>query len=1155
MGNRLVPLPGNRETIWSYLACRQIEFALVAGREAKCLCPELGLSLIAENDIFEANGRDTMVYIMAHSADWLRATTLTERVGLYRAGDDNEVAPREVSERAQKRMERWRASSPFNKGDFFNWRLAVDGLTEEMLLLILSEPEEALESRTHAMPQWLTDITEAFSRLDFSHDMLKSQTEIEAKKGLHGFLGVVLPLLNQGLERLTTRASAWQRLSSQAPFELADLPTLFAPVLLERVFQALSRTLVLELNVARLQGDLSGDTEEERFSSFVQRLRDRDIALALLKEYPVLARHVWLCINQWVDSTCEFLERLSTDAENIREIFCADSQLGVLEQVQVGVGDRHRNGRSVTIASFSSGVKLVYKPRSLDIEEHFQRLMGWLNERGNHPPFKTLRILNQGTYGWVEFIAVEGCTSEEEVQRFFERQGGYLALLYSLEATDFHFENLIASGEHPVLVDLEALFHPIMGFEGTAQSPTAARDVINHSVLRVGILPRRSWINEESDGVDLSGLGGVEGQLSPRPNSYLEGVGTDMMHVSRKHLPLSGGQNRPSLNDEGVDVLSYGNYLLQGFTNIYRLLLAHQDELLAEDGPLAQFANDEIRVLLRSTALYVLFLQDSFHPDCLRDALDRERLFDRLWVEIEGRPYLSRVIPCEREDLWNGDIPMFTTRPGACDLWSSSGMCIEGFFKQSSMSVVQQRIAQLSERDLEQQLWFIRASLTTLSQSQDTRVRRGYKPFTPKSSPEDTSFFKAAIDIGKRLEDLAFQAEDEVSWVGVTLLKDRIWSLQPLGIDLYDGTPGIALFLAYLGQMTQQRRHTELAEQAVAMSLRQLEQAKGVLRSIGAFDGWGGAIYAITHLGCLWQRADLLERADQYVELIPELIPEDKRFDVLGGAAGCISSLLGLYRITGSCRALEIASQCGDHLLMQAQPMEQGIGWVQEGLSTRPLTGFSHGNAGIAWALLQLWSVAKQERYQKAALGALNYERSLFSARARNWPDLRDPRLSGRPSSDRGENFMIAWCHGAPGIGLARLKSLGSLDASEFREDIDVALQTTLEQGFGGNHSLCHGDLGNLDFILEASRTLNQLPTDLQVNQLAAMVLESADRCGWLCGVALNVETPGLMTGLAGIGYEMLRLASPSEVPSVLTMEPPRPPFTWENRWSRDPRS
>jgi hypothetical protein len=44
---------------------------------------------------------------------------------------------------------------------------------------------------------------------------------------------------------------------------------------------------------------------------------------------------------------------------------------------------------------------------------------------------------------------------------------------------------------------------------------------------------------------------------------------------------------------------------------------------------------------------------------------------------------------------------------------------------------------------------------------------------------------------------------------------------------------------------------------------------------------------------------------------------------------------------------------------------------------------------------------------------------------------------------------------------------------------------------------------------------------------------------GWVTGVPLGVETPGLMTGLAGIGYELLRLAAPERVPSVLLLAPP----------------
>ena len=67
-----------------------------------------------------------------------------------------------------------------------------------------------------------------------------------------------------------------------------------------------------------------------------------------------------------------------------------------------------------------------------------------------------------------------------------------------------------------------------------------------------------------------------------------------------------------------------------------------------------------------------MLLRDSYHPDMLRDALDRDRLFDWLWAAVENGPYLTKVIPAERQDLWKGDIPIFTTRPGSRDLWTSA---------------------------------------------------------------------------------------------------------------------------------------------------------------------------------------------------------------------------------------------------------------------------------------------------------------------------------------------------------------------------------------------------------------------------------------------------------------------------------------------------
>lgn len=78
--------------------------------------------------------------------------------------------------------------------------------------------------------------------------------------------------------------------------------------------------------------------------------------------------------------------------------------------------------------------------------------------------------------------------------------------------------------------------------------------------------------------------------------------------------------------------------------------------MLSDNGILARFADDEVRVILRPTQTYGLLLQDSFHPDLLRNALDRDRFFDRLWQEVPRRPHLTKVILVERDDLWQGDI-------------------------------------------------------------------------------------------------------------------------------------------------------------------------------------------------------------------------------------------------------------------------------------------------------------------------------------------------------------------------------------------------------------------------------------------------------------------------------------------------------------------
>ena len=1077
-------------------------------------------------------------------SEWYKAVPLSERITSLNTAQE-ETAKIEINtDLAQQWLKKWKSQSPFTNNSCFAQRLAMDGITENEFLDLLGEPIEEVKNRLPDLPDWLEQLTQAFFHPIHSQAEVILAPEKLEEQPEAGFLYVIEPLLSQEIDRLNQGIQKIAPANCNLPVDPSTVVKLLFANFQMQLVDILSRTMVLELNVARLQGLLQGDTPQDRFQSFLQRLRQREIAINLLQEYPVLARQLVISINHWVNFSLEFLQHLCNDWHAICATFSPETDSGILVNVNSGIGDTHQGGRAVLIAKFSSGFQIVYKPRALAVDVHFQQLLEWLNQRGHHPPFRTLKILNRDRYGWAEFVEASGCNTSEEVQHFYQRQGAYLALLYALEATDFHMENIIAAGEHPILVDLESLFHSrIEANYLNKKSEHLAVKTASYSVLGVGILPQRLWENNESKGVELSGLGGEEGQLTPSRVQYFTEIGTDEMRVERKQMPMLGSLNRPTLNREQVNILDYINEIITGFTSMYQLLIQHRDDLLSETSPIVSFDKDEVRFIPRFTEEYSLLLDESYHPNLLRNSLDRDRFFDLLWLQIEHSPHLAKIIRAECEDLWQGDIPKFTTRPNSRDLWTSSNKKITDFFDETGINLVRHRLQNLNDADLRQQLWFIRASLTTFIVQKEESQWQGwpthYLP-EPKKDASREQLLAAAQAVGDRLVELALQEQNDVFWIGLSFDEQKNhWNLSPLGIKLYSGMPGISLFLAYLGAITQQKHYTELAKVTLAKLRYQVNDSKSSLTSVGGFIGWGGIIYTLTNLGVLWNEPSLLLEAESIVSLLPDLISQDQYFDIIGGVAGCLASLISLYRCRPSQGTLAAAIQCGEHLIAHAQPMEKGVGWIPgvKSLSEKPLPGFSHGSAGIALELLELAALTGEERFRTTALAAIEYERSLFCPQYGTWCDISDfsdVLLAGRYPS------MTAWCHGAPGVGLGRLKCLPYLDSAEIRSEIDIALNSTIEHGFGLNHSLCHGDLGNLELLLQASLVLKDPQWKNQLDRYAAMILSSIEQYGWLCGVPLEVEVPGLMTGLAGIGYELLRLAEPERIPSVLVLEPPK---------------
>lgn len=1065
---------------------------------------------------------------------WHRALTLAERSRLPRPVDGGSV----ITELAAKRLARWRGCEPFaSEARLFHERLAQDGLTgDSVLLQLIAEQPDALARRCGEPPSWVQSITGTLARSwpDTEIPLPPGYDKVPSRR----FIEVLRPFIEDARARLRAGIAA---LGAPARARL-DASTLERGLLMhaaDKLLRLIMKVMVLELNVARVRGELGGDTPDQRFASFLERVHDRRFTGAVLEEYATLTRQVSVRLAQWLVFWLDFVKHYVEDYDALQARFAPGGELGLLRSFAPGAGDLHRGGRSVGIATFDSGVRIVYKPKSLAVDAHFQDFLTWIDERGMDPWFRPLAVLDRGSYGWVEHVTAQPCETLDQARRFYLRQGGYLAIFHLLGGRDLHNENIIAAGEHPMLIDLEVLLQPRYAADASPYTAIPALALpMDESLLASTMLPRRTYVSEDYEGIDLSGLGAADAYLTPQKNPAWEALYTDSMHLVRKRVRMRPAQNQPRLGSQRLDAGEYVDELMAGFDATYELLARHRHALAAADGPLTRFSSDEIRIVVRPTRYYLRLLEESNHPDLMRDALERDRHFDHLWRIAQWRERSRELIPCERAALERGDVPLFVTRADSHDLWSDRGERFPGFFVESGVEVLRRRVQQLGERDRARQRWCIRASFAAIRATDSLSPGEASAPAQaspPAEAPgaEPQRLLAAARAIGERLFMLAHESENDVAWNTVKQVGGREWSVSTAGLDLYTGTAGIGLFLAHLGRLLGDDRATGLARKATATLQRASERLRATGTLLGGFEGWGAILYGLVNLGVVLDQPAAIEQARSLLPVLPDLIAQDEQLDIVAGAAGCIGSLLAVHRHAPDSEALAIAVACGEHLLDRAVTSGAGLAWPTPLAVQEPLMGFAHGTTGIAWSLLALSGASGEARFRDAAVRAIAYERERFVAERGDWPDLRAEQDAPR--------FSPSWCHGAPGIGLARLHALRHLDDPRLRDDVRAAATATLAHGFGSNHCLCHGDLGNLELLGAAGEALADPALQTAAARAQASILATLERREWRCATPGHVHAPGLMIGLAGIGYGLLRLAAPSRVPSVLTLQTVEP--------------
>src|SRR5205823_4953895 len=179
---------------------------------------------------------------------------------------------------------------------------------------------------------------------------------------------------------------------------------------------------------------------------------------SIFKRFPVLAKLWCVLISQWIDETAELLLRFSADRVALSRSLLASHPIDKIIDLRSGMSDPHNGGRTVTLVRCKGG-SIIYKPRPGYGEREWFTFVRYLNTKGIRPNLRAAKVLCRDGYCWMEKINYAPCKDHATARRFYERLGATIAAAYLLRAVDCHRDNLIASGEYPVLIDAETLWH------------------------------------------------------------------------------------------------------------------------------------------------------------------------------------------------------------------------------------------------------------------------------------------------------------------------------------------------------------------------------------------------------------------------------------------------------------------------------------------------------------------------------------------------------------------------------------------------------------------------------------------------------------------------------------------------------------------------
>jgi type 2 lantibiotic biosynthesis protein LanM len=1053
--------------------------------------------------------------------------------------DDFEALPGQKGDAdlAARRLAAWCRSCASGDWSLFNRRLDRDRLTIGQVLTRFATVRRRASAPS---PAWIDDAMWIEAALQSPIADMNAMAVPDGAKPCP-FEHLFAPVVEQAAMRLWSGIDrrAYDNLNASAHaclrhLLLEQLCTLAAPALYDRFVKA-TRSAAKPAPSAEPQAGNSSTAQYDRFVADMKTAGFR----RLFDEKPVLLRLIASIARQWIDTSREFVMRLDADLAIVRRDILHTDARSRIAGIEGELSDPHNGGHSVLIVSFEDGSRVVYKPKDLRLDVAWHALIDRLNRADPAVELKAVRAIARDGYGWTEFIDHTACADREAFKPFFRRAGAWLALFHCFAASDMHQENMIASGNHPVPIDLEMILQATSEEDKSrdleAQAFEVAMETIANSVSMVGLLPAYGRSPDNS----IFAIGGMTSDWSAKTSRAWKNINSDTMRPWKMKEVDKTVPNLPHVDGNPAKLGDHIDDFIAGFADYAKFL---QRQGRAGGQLFDAFAGLPVRKVIRPTRFYYMLIQRLKDHRTMDDGVAWSAQADfiaRLADWDEDADLLWPLQRAERTALTALNVPHFVSPSDGHEICDATGISIHTQAT-SGLDRARARVRSFDAQDIAWQIEVIRQNTSAVSTSAgrvvaDIDTRHSLHPDVSIAPSRDV-FVAEADDIAAELSNRAIRRGPGAAWIGVDWLGDsEVSQLVPLGPDLYNGVSGIAVFLAAHAAVTGRAASAELARAGIAALRHNLRSrtAARMARSLGtgAATGLGSIVYALTVISRSLHDDELLADAHLAAELFTDdLIAADKQLDVIGGSAGGILGLLRLYRETQSADVLKRATKCGEHLLAQPRVGPEGRrSWSGQGSDSKVLNGMSHGAAGFAYALASLSAATGREEFARAAAECIAFEDSSYDADHGNWPDVRTGDAA----------WPCQWCHGAPGIGLARAATMkrGGLDSRLMAADIRNAIGG-VERGWpGGIDTLCCGTLGSIEFLCEAGSALERDDLrDLAARRLMTVVATAAATGDYRWNVGRRQFNLGFFRGIAGTGYTLLRQVDRS-LPNVVIWE------------------